>query len=331
MPSDNANVPKILELDPRTIKFNPVLNARRISPSKKRILELAEDFANPDIGQMTPIEVRKNGQCGWDWDVVFGATRTAAAVALVTGDGIKKMADFKIQAIEFVGDDSTAYQRSVIENKRRNDTTHLDDAYAVTTLKDTYGKTDAEIGVILGVSQSWVGILRSVTTTIIPIQKLVEQGHILPREAKDIAALSKAQQKEVAEEIKAVVDKDGSRLSALNLPAPDVSEGDDDKGKTKAPAKPKKTGKAARSKKVAATVRKAVKKAKGAGKPTATEDGPKPPTRAEMVRFWQDIVDTDENENLKAFAKMNIKYINGTAGETAMTNSLDKVFPPKKK
>jgi hypothetical protein len=201
-------------LAPRDIKFVPELNGRHEAPD---IEWMIESFAT--IGQITPIGIRKDGT---DAVLAFGFSRWRAAV-----EGIKQKrlpADFKLRCVYFKGDEEAGFLANIAENRERNGTTAIDDAYNMARLErwgksvedivKIYHPTD-EFGVLLDSKQAekWVKDRLALTQLSKSSTEAVKDGIIKPSAVKVLAELSAEQQNFVVKQAK----KDGKKITAASL------------------------------------------------------------------------------------------------------------------
>jgi ParB-like chromosome segregation protein Spo0J len=92
-------------------------------------------------------------------------------------------------------DEAAAFALSVAENDARNKPSTADHAYAVKTLIEEYGKTQAEVAAIYGASQSWVSNILSISTLPVAALKRIHNGEITYDAAVLLAGLDKTTQK----------------------------------------------------------------------------------------------------------------------------------------
>lgn len=171
--------------DPFQVVVKEELRGRYVAPDLDDIARLAVSMLTH--GQLQPVVVRKDDG---NPVLVAGFTRTAAARMIRTGftfDGQEyHSADFRLQAVLSDCNDEEAFERNIVENCHRNETSPIDDAHNQRRLRDQFGKNDAEIARLYEVSPNKVGQYKRLLSLSSDEQSLVHTGKMSVSAAIDL-------------------------------------------------------------------------------------------------------------------------------------------------
>ena len=155
------------------------LDKMRPNPNQpRRRFEGLEELAQSlrDEGQLTPVLVRPNGD---GYELVSGERRWRAA----------KLAGLEVLRAEVRElTDELAYRLSLIENVARANLTPIEEAQAFRKLIDD-GKTQAEVGGLVGKSQQYVADRLALLRLPDKVQELVTARAVNPSVARRLVAL----------------------------------------------------------------------------------------------------------------------------------------------
>lgn len=301
----------LLFVDPFQVIVKEELRGRHKAPSEEQILQRALSMMTH--GQIQPVDARKNA----DKQLVLNAgfTRTAAARLIRTGfvnpeTGVEmKDEAFMLQLKVVDANDQEAFERNIVENAHRNETTPIDDAHNQRRLRDQYGKTDAEITRLYGYSSpNKVGNLAKLLLLDEPAQNLVHEGNMSVKAALDLLDLPAEKQAEALAlamtengKVSGAAITDAARDHALAVTDLSVNHiiSDDNRDTT--------------------TI----------GTTTVAPDAPKykPITMKNFKDFLSSYVGADDSDPaLSKFAKETLDYMAGKRGEKAMRASLTRLL-----
>ena len=137
------------DIDPRELILDESRNGRRFVPKVEDMM-----VALLTQGQQSPIKVRPSPGNEGKLEVVFGFRRVKAAIAIMDQelfDGVFKLR-YEVEDL----DDKSAFISNLAENKDREGTTPIDNAYNYQRLKTEYGMEQKEIAKVLNVHPSTV-------------------------------------------------------------------------------------------------------------------------------------------------------------------------------
>jgi ParB-like chromosome segregation protein Spo0J len=170
-------------LNPFDVLIDENSRGRFIAPSDEQIVEMAVSMHKN--GQISPVECRRSVP-DLRPVLVLGFTRTAAARLIRSGfdavidDQPTRVHDpaflLKVNVVE--NNDESAFLRNIEENKARNATSIIDDVHNWQKLADRYGRSDAEIAKIYGVSASYVSRNRKLLRLGFATQVAVHRGEL---------------------------------------------------------------------------------------------------------------------------------------------------------
>jgi hypothetical protein len=202
---------------PENIVLDPQLNGRyeRDNPEVKAAVEaLAADIQVH--GQRTPVQFRKNdaGQPV----LVFGYNRYHA-VALINkrlrAKGTSEDQLLKLEGIYDTMSEEDALIAAISENRFRVGTSPMDDCWNITLLRKRFKKSDEEIALIYfpeakggekrANALTWVKDSAGLAELAVEAQEAVTKGEIKVTTAKQLAKVSKDEQRKIIAESKATV------------------------------------------------------------------------------------------------------------------------------
>lgn len=160
----------LLLLDPTEILIPPDFNGRHFAIDPARIAEMISSLNT--FGQLQPIRCRRRAD--FKVEIVSGFTRLAAALKIRETN-----AEFRIKTtIETALNDVDAFKANVEENRRRNDTNMIDDAYNIDKFMGTYGWSGEMVAEFYGMSKTKVSNIRQLKGLPERAQRLVVAGLI---------------------------------------------------------------------------------------------------------------------------------------------------------
>ena len=185
---------------PEDVVIRPELNGRHELPNI--------DWLKADIlqrGQLQPVMIRSDGG---QPVLAAGFSRWRAISEINAGRDAKDK--LKLRCCYFRGNEADAFLANIAENRGRNGTTAIDDAYNIARL-EKYGRTVAEIAAFYSEPEAWVTSRLSLVNLCPEAQAAVSDGSLKPTAAVQIAKLAEAQQREKL--------KGGHKLTAAGLKA----------------------------------------------------------------------------------------------------------------
>lgn len=170
---------------PEDISIRPELNGRHVLPD---VTWLVKDIL--ERGQLQPVLIRSDGGtpvlCAG-----FSRWRAVSEINRQRDNGSK----LKLRCVYFKGNEADGFLANVSENRGRNATTPLDDAYNIARL-ERYGKTTAEIAAFYGEHEAWVKDRLALVNLCPEAQAALTGGSLKPSAAVQIAKLAEAQQRQ---------------------------------------------------------------------------------------------------------------------------------------
>jgi ParB-like chromosome segregation protein Spo0J len=202
---------------PQDIKFKPELNGRHEAPN---IEDLISDIVKQ--GQLQPVFIRNDGGKA----VLVGGFSRYRAIAEINK---RKLTEhpLKVRCVYFKGSEQQGMLANISENRFRNSTTPIDDAYNIARL-ERYGMTMEQIadhykpmddfGIRLEEKKAvkWVKDRLTLIQLSEASAAAVKNGTVKPSAAKILAELSEAQQELALKQAK----KNGTTITAASLKAP---------------------------------------------------------------------------------------------------------------
>lgn len=197
----------VFGIDPFDVEVREDLRGRHVPPDPEKVVERAISMYT--YGQLQPVEVRRLADNRLL--LTMGFTRTAAARLLRTGfdgpdpdkpDATKRYQDEKFLLRVTVADcnDEEAFQRNLIENMDRNDTSPIDDAHNHERLRRLYLWEDQRIAAFYRYKDPGkVTRLRKLLLLDAEKQMLVHNGHLSVDGAIMLLDLDAEAQKEVVQ------------------------------------------------------------------------------------------------------------------------------------
>lgn len=172
--------------NPAEIVVKPELNGRHEAPDiEPLIASIVKD------GQLEPGIVRKDGEQAV---LCAGFSRWRA----ITEINKRKLTPVPLsfRAIYQKANELDGFLINIYENRFRNQTTRLDDAYNVRRLEQ-WGQTEAQIAAIYGADIKWVKQMQKLVALDPAAQKAVANGRVKPSAIAAVAKLTNEKQREV--------------------------------------------------------------------------------------------------------------------------------------
>lgn len=191
---------KILLVDPACVHVVHEDNGRHEPATEDDIKELAASILKH--GQLQAAMVRRykpseQKETGFTFRLIFGFTRHAA-VSTIPG------AKLKIALVEG-GNSHDHFLMNLEENRRRNATNYVDDAYNMLRLKNTMGWKTDRIAEFYNCSQAKVSQIRRLTELEPPAQRKVASGMLSLADAMKFLKLDTESQAEVLASVPDVI------------------------------------------------------------------------------------------------------------------------------
>ncbi len=136
-----------------------------------------------------PLSAKEKADTGFDYDLIFGGTRHAAALRI---PGFL----LKVDVIKGVNRED-AFVTTLEENLRRNDTNPIDDSYNMFRLKDSFGWDSDRIRAFYGYSQSKFSQVKRLKELDVPAQRRVASGQLSIADAMPLLRMDPATVAEV--------------------------------------------------------------------------------------------------------------------------------------
>ena len=173
-------------VDPFQVIVREELRGRHIAPDLDDIARLAVSMLTH--GQLQPVNARRDEQNRLV--LVAGFTRTAACRLIREGfsfDGQDYHSpEFRLQLVLSDCNDEEAFERNIVENCHRNETSPIDDAHNQRRLREQFGKNDSEIAHLYEVSPNKVGQFKKLLSLSNAEQNLVHIGQLSVSAALDL-------------------------------------------------------------------------------------------------------------------------------------------------
>lgn len=170
--------------EPGAIKINPKLNGRHDLPDIEWLI--ADIAAN---GQLEPVIIRNDGGVPV---LSAGFSRWRAIIEI----NKRKMTPvpLKIRCSYFKGNEIDGFKVAIRENRFRNQTTPLDDAYNIAQLK-RWGQTEEEIAELYQQDVKWVRSREKLVELTPEAKEALKTGRLKAPAAVKLAKLSASAQK----------------------------------------------------------------------------------------------------------------------------------------
>lgn len=170
--------------DPSALKINPKLNGRHDLPD---IEWLIQDIAAN--GQLEPVIIRSDGG---DAVLCAGFSRWRAIVEINKRD--LPCGQLKIKCSYFKGNERDGFEVAIRENRFRNATSALDDAYNIAQLQ-RWGRSDEDIATLYREDVAWVKNRLKLVELAPEAQEALRSGKLKAPAAVKLAKLSTAEQR----------------------------------------------------------------------------------------------------------------------------------------
>ncbi len=201
---------------PEQIEILPEMNGRHELPD---IEWLIESMLRPH-GQIQPVSIRRTGGKPV---LCAGFSRWRAAVAINTRKLTEK--PFELRCTYTALTEKQAFMANIEENRVRNATTPMDDAYNVQRLINVYGMTEEEVAGLYREKLSWIKGRLQLIELIPDAEKALNEGRFVGSAAKTIAKLSTEQQRAVLKTEGKITAKDVRAVAKPVKPAPAPQDG----------------------------------------------------------------------------------------------------------
>ena len=174
---------------PEEITVNEEMNGRHELPDIEWLIESILTH-----GQMQPIVIRKEAGN----PVLTAGFSRWRAVAAINERGLGKGGRIPLRCSYTAMNEEQAFIANIEENRVRNQTTPIDDAYNIQRLINVYRKSETDVAEIYHESTGWIkGRLDMIELTP-EMQTAVAEGRVKESAVKAIGKLSKSLQKKAA-------------------------------------------------------------------------------------------------------------------------------------
>lgn len=179
----------LLHVDPFQIEVVEELRGRHKPVTEQDIIDMAISMF--EHKQREPVECRVIE--GNRLRLNLGFTRTNAGRLLRDGfehEGVKyHVPDFLLKVMVVDCNDQEAFIHNIVENAHRKATSHVDDAFNQRSLREDYGKTNAEIARLYRCGQNRVTDLQKLLQLDEPTLDLVHDGTLSLTGALDLLSV----------------------------------------------------------------------------------------------------------------------------------------------
>lgn len=203
---------------PEEITVNEEMNGRHELPDIEWLIEsiLAH-------GQMQPIVIRKEQGN----PVLTAGFSRWRAVAAINERGLGKGGRIPLRCSYTAMNEEQAFIANIEENRVRNQTTPIDDAYNIQRLMNVYRKSELDVAEIYHESTAWIRSHLDMIELVPEAQEAIAEGRIKDSAAKAIGKLSKSLQRKAAKiegpiTVKAVKALSGTPVSKPKPPKMDA-------------------------------------------------------------------------------------------------------------
>jgi ParB/RepB/Spo0J family partition protein len=183
---------------PEHIEVLPELNGRHELPD---ITALVDSILRH--GQLQPVTIRKTGK---NPVLVAGFSRWRA-ISYINANKLTP-APLELSCSYTQLTEKQAFLANIEENRVRNETSPIDDAYNVQRLINVYQMSEQEVATAYRVSVSWVKDRLQLLELTPEAEVAVRSGRVKPSAAKAISKLSQEQQRKVLEKKGTIEHKD---------------------------------------------------------------------------------------------------------------------------
>ena len=168
-------------VDPRDIIANEAINGRHTPVPDSDILDLAHNMM--EFGNRTPVEcskvveVAKDGpNAGKTIELVYGFSRWRAGILINTKLRPEDPIKLKVLLVQVNAKERLIH--NIIENRFRNRTTLIDDAFNQRRLREEQGMDDTQIAALYKQSPSWVSRLKGMLALSAKVQDAIATREI---------------------------------------------------------------------------------------------------------------------------------------------------------
>lgn len=163
----------LLSVFPESLIVDFSKRGREFPPAPEKIRELADDILKS--GQLQPVSVTINHEK--KLVLVAGFTRYESILLINSERSEDERIRIECKVID--GNAEEMFLANISENRLRNETSAIDDAFNIRRLEREFAKTDAEIrSVYGGKSQAWLDQMRKLLTLSRAQQKQIHEGQL---------------------------------------------------------------------------------------------------------------------------------------------------------
>lgn len=307
----------LLHLDADSVVVKDDLRGRAYQPTDEAVQKLAISIFQQ--GQIQPVEVRRVGN---QYLVNAGFTRTAAVRLLNHGfvyGGVEYHdPKLKLQCVPSAHNDEEAFERNIVENAIRNNTSPIDDAINQRKLREKYGKSDKEIAELYGIDAARVSRLKKLLQLPEDQRRMVHFGELTFQAALDLLDVPEDEREAI---ILATAGKGKGRAAAIKKAVREAIMSDDavtdEELAERTQLKPRE------KKKAAAVEEPPVKGKKAKAEPEPEAPKIKARTSKEFKDFISDCAVQTEDTDLRKLLNGLVKFFEGQLTERRMKNLID--------
>lgn len=297
---------------PEFVLADPAKRGRVILPSQGDVEEMARSIIAE--GQLQPCQVRKTHDK--KLELVYGFTRHAA-VTYINDNGLAPER-LKLKIVVSDCNEEEAFRRNIVENRERNVTTPVDDAFNQRRLREEFSWTDEQIAAFYKLSKSRIDQLKKLLTLPRDIQSLVGTL-IAPQAAINMADMPVAEQRALVRKFK---DADAEQVQEVKDAAAEARADGNGEAEPKPKGNKKKGGKGKPKAKPRIGVSDVKKHARDSGSESAKTDRS---LREVKEYFGERFADEEEDQPVRDFAKAFLQFCKGEIDDEKMTKALHKL------
>ena len=173
---------------PEQLEVDPALNGRHDLPNLDTLIQSIVTY-----GQLQPVTIRREGGKPV---LVAGFSRWRAVSAINKQKLLPNPIELRCSYTQLT--EKQAFLANIAENRDRNITTPMDDAYNLQRLVNVYQMTEKECAESFRVSPAWVKSRLALIEATPEVEKQIRAGKIKGPAATAVAKLSKEHQKKLA-------------------------------------------------------------------------------------------------------------------------------------
>lgn len=186
----------IYKVDPQEVIVDPNMRARWETPGKRRVEELAHSMY--ENGQFNPVVCRMSAA---DKRIILEQGGTRLEAALWITENLDPNWRIEVKIVDH--NEEEGFASAILENKDRNETSPMDDASNMRTMRERYGWSDKDIQRLLSCNSSYLRSLEVLLTLPKKVQSLVHRRKLAVSAAVLLAGLSGAELDEALSKAKA--------------------------------------------------------------------------------------------------------------------------------